>query len=68
MSLKAFHIFFVVVSALMCVGVGVWSFRNSLQTGRLGPLAFGAGSLAASVVLIWYGVWFLRKLKGVSFL
>ena len=68
MSLKAFHIFFVVASALMCVGVGLWAFLNFLQTGRLGPLAFGAGSLAASVVLIWYGVWFLRKLKGVSFL
>ena len=68
MSLKAFHIVFIVFSVALCVGLGVWSARDFAQSGSWVHLSLGVGSFVASVVLTVYGVWFLRKLKAESFL
>ncbi len=68
MSLKAFHIFFIVVSMALCVGFGVWSTQDFARSGSYVHLALGVGSFIASILLACYGVWFLRKLKGVSYL
>ncbi len=68
MSLKAFHIFFIVVSIALCVGVGVWATQDFARTGSGVHLALGVGSFIGSILLACYGVWFLRKLKGVSYL
>ncbi len=68
MSLKAFHIFFVTVSTLLCVGVGLWGVREYRNTGGDEMLWLGSASLLLGVVLVVYGFWFLRKLKHVSFL
>lgn len=68
MSLKAFHIVFVTLSTLLAVGFGVWAIAESARDGRSGTLALGIGSLVAAVLLIVYGIWFLRKLKGFSWL
>ncbi len=68
MSLKAFHIFFVTVSTLLCAGFGVWAIRAFSDSHETG-LGVAAGfSLVACVVLVVYGRWFLRRLKGVSYL
>ncbi len=67
MSLKAFHIFLIVISTALAVGVGVWGTRDFAQSGSWGHLALGVGSFVASVLLAFYGVWFLRKLKHVSY-
>ncbi len=68
MSLKAFHIFFIVVSIALCVGVGVWATQDFNRSGNVVHLALGVGSFIGSGMLVWYGVWFLRKLKGVGYL
>ncbi len=68
MSLKTFHIFFIVVSMALCVGVGVWATQDFARTGNGAHLALGVGSFIGSLLLACYGVWFLRKLKGVSYL
>ena len=68
MSLKAFHIFFIVVSIATTVGFGVWATRDFAQTGSWVNLTLGTGSFVASVLLAVYGVWFLRKLKHVGYL
>lgn len=68
MSLKAFHIVFVTVAAVLCVGFGVWAIRNYQANGDALSAVAGVGSLAGAVALVVYGRWFLRKLKGVSFL
>ncbi len=68
MSLKAFHIFFIVMSMALCVVLGVWATQDFVQSGSWVHLMLGVGSFIASVGLVWYGVWFLRKLKGVSYL
>ena len=68
MSLKAFHIVFIVVSTLLCIGFGVWAIVEYRSHGGPDMLLAGVGSLSASLVLMVYGRWFLRKLKGVSYL
>ena len=68
MSLKTFHVFFVIVSVLCALGFGAWSIAAYLRTGQVGTLALGIAGFIAAAALIWYGIWFLRKLKGVSYL
>jgi len=68
LSLKAFHIVFVVVSTFLAGGFAVWAFREYHAKGEGGTLALGVASAVATVVLLWYGRWFLRKLKRVSYL
>jgi hypothetical protein len=68
MSLKAFHIFFIVVSTALCLAFGVWATQDFGRSGSSVHLALGVGSFIGSGGLVWYGVWFLRKLKGVSYL
>ncbi len=68
MSLKAFHIVFIILSTALTVGFGVWATRDFAQSGSLVNLSLGVGSFIGSVVLAVYGVWFLRKLKAESFL
>ncbi len=68
MSLKAFHIFFIIVSTLLAVAFGVWAVDDFGRSQSWVHLSLGVGSFIASGLLVWYGVWFLRKLKHVSYL
>jgi hypothetical protein len=68
MSLKAFHVFFVIVSVLCALGFGAWSIAEYLRTGKGSVLLLGILGFAAAAALVWYGLWFLRKLKNVSYL
>jgi len=67
-SLKAFHVFFVIVSTLCALGFGAWAVGDYLRTGRSSVLVLAVLGFAAAVALVWYGLWFLRKLKNVSYL
>jgi len=67
-SLKAFHVFFVALSVLCALLFGAWSVVDYQRTGRGGILALGVLAFAAAAALVWYGLWFLRKLKNVSYL
>ena len=68
MSLKAFHVFFVIVSILMLVFFGVWGVREYMETKDIVPLVMGIISFQAVLLLAWYFQWFLRKLKNLSYL
>ena len=68
MSLKAFHVFFIVLSVLCALGFGAWSIWDYQRTASGGVLALGVLGFAAAAALVWYGFWFLRKLKNVSYL
>lgn len=66
MSLKAFHLFFVTVSVILCLGVGAWGVRGFLD-GRGGmPLTLGIVCLVSSFVLILYGFKVREKLKSLG--
>ncbi len=68
MSLKAFHIFFIVCSALLAAGIGVWQIMDFAATGRPVTAILGGASILAGVGLVVYGVSFLKKLKHVGYL
>jgi hypothetical protein len=68
MSLKAFHIVFICLSSLLCFGCGAWGLDRFTQSGSAGHLLFALAGLLGGAGLIVYGVRFLRKLKGISFL
>jgi uncharacterized membrane protein YhfC len=68
MSLKAFHVVFILASALLTLGFGIWAVRAYGENHARGDLLMGAGSFVLFVVILFYGVWFLRKLRNVSYL
>jgi hypothetical protein len=68
MSLKAFHVVFVSLALLLAGYLGWWALGEWRGTGDGGWLALAAGCVLAMVALAAYGVWFLNKTKGVSFL
>jgi phosphate/sulfate permease len=66
MSLKAFHIIFVIFSTALALGLGTWCVWIDLVEGmpiyRLGAIS----SFIAAVALLVYGVWFYRKMKRLK--
>ena len=68
MSLKAFHIFFIFLSTVLALAFGIWAVDDFGRSASRVNLALGVASFILSGVLACYGVWFLRKLKNVSYL
>ena len=63
MSLKAFHIVFIVFSTLLALLLGVWCVWVNLVEGSSIYLGGAVASFAVAVALVIYGVWFYRKMK-----
>ena len=61
MSLKSFHIFFIIISILMSLGFAWWSFREGHEIYAAVTSLLGMG-------LIVYLVYFLKKMKQEEFL
>jgi len=60
MSLKAFHIFFLVIAILFDLGMLAYAyFGDNSVTRELRSYGVGLGIIAA--VLIIYTIWFIRK-------
>ena len=68
MSLKAFHIAFITLSTALAVLVGLWSLGLGQSHGGAAHPALAVGAFAVGVGLPVYGVWFLKKMRGVSLL
>jgi hypothetical protein len=68
MSLKAFHIIFIVFSTLLAIGVGSWCVWVNLVEGVHIYLAGAIASFACAVGLVIYGFWFYRKMKRLGIL
>ncbi len=63
MSLKAFHIVFIIFSTLLALGTGTWCIWIDLVEGAPNYLAGAIAAFAAAIALMVYGVWFYRKMK-----
>jgi hypothetical protein len=63
MSLKAFHIVFVVFSTLLAFGCGAWCLWIDSVTATQTYLVGAILSFVAALALIVYGCWFWRKMK-----
>ncbi len=68
MSLKAFHIFFILLSILLCFSFGAWEIHARLDGGTPADLVLGSISLCGGVALIFYFRSVLKKLKHISYL
>lgn len=67
MSLKAFHILFIVLSVTLTVWFGRWATSPDLSGANVSVIrAFGVGSYACAVALLIYGVTFFKKLTTLS--
>ena len=53
MSLKIFHICFIVLSAALCAGVSWWCFENGVAK------TYGWSFAVVAALLPVYGAWFL---------
>jgi hypothetical protein len=64
-SLKAFHIFFIVASTILAFGFGGWAvYVYVLRSGET-FLAMGLASLVVGGVLVYYGYYVLEKLRDL---
>ena len=61
MSLKAFHLIFVTLFTALSFGCAAWAIQSGNALG-------GAAGIAAGIFVVIYGIYFLRKLKNVSYL
>lgn len=68
MSLKAFHLVFLISAVLLTLGFGIFSFLRFMDNNSMTFLAMGIISSSLGVVLCVYGRYFLRKLRHISFL
>ncbi len=66
MSLKSFHIVFILLSIALSVGFGLWAVRDYSATGHVLNMVMGYSSLAVGVVLAAYLFWFLFKMRKIS--
>ena len=57
MSLKIFHIFFIILSTLLCGGVAWWCAENGVVKSYTGIFVVVAALLPV------YGAWFLWKTR-----
>ena len=63
MSLKAFHIVFIIFSTLLALATGVGCLWVNFVAGAPVYVAGAAASFVVAIVLMVYGVWFCRKMK-----
>jgi hypothetical protein len=62
LSLRSFHLFFIAVSVLLAVWVGVWGVQSYLATKSTGDLALGVFFLVLGIGLLVYGRCVRKKL------
>lgn len=68
MSLKAFHLIFIVASIALAFGFGIWLVMNFFHEGGVLNLIIAVVSFGAGVGLIFYERYFLKKTKDISYL
>lgn len=68
MSLKAFHLVFIIAAIVLAFGFSAWLARNFFSEGGALNLVFAVVSLAVGVGLIFYERYFLKKSKNIGYL
>lgn len=68
MSLKAFHVLFITASVALAFWFGWFELSSYAESKAAAELWFGVGSCITGIGLIAYGIYFLKKLKNISYL
>lgn len=63
MNLRYFHAVLILLSAALALLLGVWCLQRYGDADGVVPLVGAIGAFAASVGLIVYDSWFLRKTR-----
>jgi hypothetical protein len=66
MSLRIFHVIFIIASIVLSLFVAVWAIREYQATHSSGALALGIVFVIAGVAMVVYGRRWFRKLKELS--
>lgn len=67
MSLKGFHVVFIVVSIALAIVMAIWALAQwTSPAGSAGHLATGLASLGAAAGLTLYAVRFVRKARRIG--
>ena len=66
MSLKAFHIIFVIMSTLLCIFLAVWGL--SFAPLSVAPFAkkIAYAGITGAIIMPIYGIFFYSKVKKLS--
>ncbi len=65
MSLRIFHIIFVMVCVALSIWVGVWGIRGYMLDRNTGALILGLVFFASGAVLAYYGTKVYAKLRDL---
>jgi|TARA_B100001250_G_C19809842_1_gene795224 ABC-type proline/glycine betaine transport system permease subunit len=68
MSLKAFHLVFIVLSILFSLVFGIWAIVHYGSSEKIAELILGIISLLGTVGMSVYLYFFLKKFKHVGYL
>jgi uncharacterized membrane protein YczE len=68
MSLKAFHVFFISISILLCATVGGWGIQSFVTGSNAVGILVGLFFILLGSALVVYELRFIRKFKNVSYL
>ena len=66
MSLKAFHIFFIIVSILFCLGFAWWEVDQYGMDGTFGRIAAAIGIALVAAGLVVYLMKVIKNLRNVK--
>ena len=66
MSLKTFHLFFILVSTVLAFAVVAWAVIAHVTRGEAGALTLACVSLALGVCLVIYGARIRAKFKNMG--
>jgi hypothetical protein len=68
MSLKAFHLIFIIAAIALAVGFGCWLVNTYFTDGGALNLVGALVSFGVAVGLVFYERYFLKKTKNLSYL
>jgi hypothetical protein len=66
LGLKSFHVFFICVSILLCLLVGIWGYQQYTQAGSSTGLAMAIVFLLGGGALVVYAARFFGKLRRLD--
>lgn len=66
MSLRIFHVVFIIASIVLSLFVAVWALREYQATHSVSALALGIVFVVAGIAMVAYGRRWFKKLKELS--
>ena len=66
LGLKNFHVFFICISILLCLLVGVWGFQQYTQAQSTTGLAMAVVFFLSGAALVIYAIRYFGKLKRLD--